>query len=92
LKSKSEQFAEWFDGEFLASRDIASPLLVGENPEVKARFARIKHICMYMIQNPNENEEKLRWNIALSFFVTWRCALDYLNYAKLVLDKWRSKT
>lgn len=89
MRKKTEAFSEWFDGEFLCSRDMASPLLVYENPEVKARFSRIRKVCEIILENPEADIDWLRKEIALQLFVSWRCALDYLNYAKLVIDKWK---
>lgn len=88
---KSEKFEQWFDGQFLCSLDPSSPLLVSENPEVKARFVRIKKTCSIVLENPNKDTEWVRKKIALTLFVSMRCALDYLNYAKLVIDKWNHK-
>lgn len=89
LLNCSKNFSEWFDGTFLCSRDAASPLIFSENPEVRARYKRIKKVCTIIIENPDEPEEWIRREIALTFFVTMRCSLDYLNYAKMVLQKFR---
>jgi hypothetical protein len=91
LKKTTEAFSEWFNGEFLCSRDIASPLLVSENPEVKARFIRIEKVCEIILENPNADNDWLRKEVALRLFVSMRCALDYLNYARLIIDKYNRK-
>jgi hypothetical protein len=89
MMKKNEQFSEWFDNAFLCSRDPSSPLLVSENPEVKARFLRIKKSCLLILENPKADDDWLRKEIAITIFVSLRCALDYLNYAKLVIQKWK---
>jgi hypothetical protein len=63
-------------------------LLNSECKLLRERFDRIGEVCKMMIKNPKQDPEKLREEVALDFFVSLRIALDYLNYAKLVLKKW----
>jgi hypothetical protein len=51
--------------------------------------ARTKEICLMMLRQKWKSEA-LRKEIALAFFVSMRTALDYLNYAKMVLEKYES--
>jgi hypothetical protein len=88
---ENENFSEWFDGQFLCSRDSASPLLLSENKTMKGKYLRIKRVCLFLLMNPKMSDEDVRKEIAMNFFVSMRCALDYLNYAKLVLDKYKRK-
>ena len=86
-----KKFEEWFDGQFLCSRDEASQLIMSENKTVKGKYLRIKKVCLYILSNPTMKDEDIRKEIAMMFFVSMRCALDYLNYAKIVLDKYNRK-
>ena len=85
---KTSDFSEWYDGQFLCSRDEASPLLISENKPIKGKFIRIKKVCILILSNPTMNDVDIRKEIAMMFFISMRCALDYLNYAKIVLDKY----
>lgn len=89
MRKLTEQFSEWFDGQFLCSRDMASPLLLSENKTMKGKYLRIKRVCLFVIQNPKMDEESIRKEIAMNFFVSMRCSLDYLNYSKIVLEKFK---
>ena len=80
-----EAFKEWFNNTFLFNRSPAS-LLIQNNSASNLRFARIQEVAEMIIDNPNN--PKLRQEVALKFFVSMRIALDYINYAKIVLEKW----
>jgi hypothetical protein len=88
-KNKIEKFDEWYYGYFLASRDPTSPILVGENKQVQAKFARIGVVCKFILIYPEFSLQEMRKKIAKELFVSMRCALDYINYAKLVLEEWK---
>lgn len=89
---KTKIFSEWFDGQFICSRDEASPLLISENKTIKGKYLRIKKVCLLILSNPKMSDVEIRKEIAMMFFVSMRCALDYLNYAKIVIDKYNQKT
>ncbi len=89
--NKTEDFSEWFDGQFLCSRDEASQLMMSENKTVKGKYLRIKKVCLFILSNPTIKDEDIRKEIAMMFFVSMRCALDYLNYSKIVIDKYNHK-
>lgn len=88
MKSEFEQFENWFNTTFLFSRQAASPLLVSESKTMKARFIRIREVAVMLIKNPTKDIQETRIEIAMKYFVSMRCSLDYLSYAKIVLKEW----
>lgn len=88
---ESEKFEEWYKGHFICSLSPSSPLLISGNKTIEGKSLRILEICKMIIDNPKKNDKIIREEIALHFFITMRVALDYLNYAKLVIDKWNRK-
>jgi len=90
--TKSEQFEEWYKGFFICSLSPASPLLISSNKTIEGKSLRMLEICKMILDNPKQDDETIRKEIALRFFITMRVALDYLNYAKLVIDKYNQKT
>lgn len=91
MTTKSEQFENWFNTTFLFSRQAASPLLVSESKTMKARFIRIREIAIMLIENPKKDTQLIRTQIAMKYFVSMRCSLDYINYAKVVLNEWKQR-
>jgi hypothetical protein len=89
--TKSEQFEKWYDTTFLFSRKAASPLLVSESKTMKARFIRIKEVAMMLFENPEKDTQLIRAEIAMKYFVSMRCALDYINYAKIVVEQFKNR-
>lgn len=87
--TKSEQFEEWYKGSFLCTLSPASPLLISDNKSVEGKSLRILEVCKIIIENPKQEDEVTREEIALRFFISMRVALDYLNYAKLIISKWQ---
>lgn len=85
---ESEKFEEWFKGFFMCSREPSSPLLVSDNKAFEARSTRIMEVCKMILDNPKMDDDTLRKEIALRFFITMRGALDYLNYSKMVIQKY----
>jgi hypothetical protein len=85
-----EDFEAWFNSTFLFSRDPASTLLNCESKTMTAKYNRICEVCKRMIKNPNKPTQRLREEIAMDFFISMRCSLDYINYAKLVLERWNT--
>jgi hypothetical protein len=85
---ESEKFEQWFDGQFICSRQSFSPILISENKTQKAKFGRIKEICEMIIENPKESQQTLREQIAMKYFITMRCSLDYLHYAQLIIKEY----
>jgi hypothetical protein len=88
-QAQSEKFDKWYNGYFLASRNPTSPLLVGENKQVKAKFLRIEVVCQMILESPKVDLQTLRKMVAVRFFISMRCALDYINYANIVLEEYR---
>lgn len=87
---ESEKFEVWFNGFFMCSREPSSPLLVSDNKTFEARSTRILEVCKMILDNPKMDDETLRKEIAMRFFITMRGALDYLNYSKLVIEKYKN--
>ena len=88
---ESEKFEEWFKGYFMCSRESSSPLIISDNKTFEGRADRILKVCKLILDNPNKDTETLRKEVAMRFFITMRGSLDYLNYAKLIIDKWKRK-
>jgi len=85
---EKEDFVDWFNNTFLFNRDASSPTILFNNSATSARFVRIREVAVMLLENPNS--PKLREQIALKFFITMRCALDYINYAKMILEEWKN--
>jgi hypothetical protein len=90
MQRKGNEFSEWFNGTFLCSRQASSPLLVSDNKMMKGKFIRIEFVCQMLLENPKKNVPELRKMVAMRFFISMRCALDYINYAKIVLEEWNA--
>lgn len=88
---ESEKFEQWFKGAFLGSREPSSLLLLSDNKTMEGKFVRILEVCKMILDNPKVDIENLRKEVAIKFFLSMRCSLDYLNYAKLVIVKWEQK-
>jgi hypothetical protein len=88
-KAELEKFEQWFDSGFLLSRNPCSTILNFQDKKEMQKQARTKEICLMMLRQKWKSEA-LRKEIALAFFVSMRTALDYLNYAKMVLEKYES--
>ena len=84
-------FEEWYNSTFLFSRDPYSQILSGENKSLKAKYGRICEVCKRILDYPKKPTQELRKEIAMDMMVSMRCALDYINYAKLVLDEWKHR-
>ena len=57
---------------------------------MKGKFIRIELVCKMILENPKKDVPELRRMVAMRFFVSMRCALDYINYAKIVLGEWNA--
>ena len=88
---ESEKFEQWYKGIFLCTRSPASPLLISDNKSSEAKSLRILEVCKMILDNPKSDDETLRREIAMRFLISMRIALDYLNYAKLIIDKYNQK-
>jgi hypothetical protein len=88
---ESEKFEEWFNSTFLFSRDPTSVILNSEHKTIEAKYKRIGEVCKRILDDPKKPTQQLREEIAVDFFISMRCALDYINYAKLVLAKWKDR-
>lgn len=88
---ESEKFEQWFKGFFISNLSPCSPLLISDNKTMEGKSLRILEVCKMILNNPKKDEEALRKEIAIMFFLSMRCSLDYLNYAKLILKKYNSK-
>lgn len=87
---ESERFEEWFKGSFMCNLSPTSPLLISDNKTFEGKYLRILEVCKMMLNNPNKDIETMRKEVAMKFFLSMRCSLDYLNYAKLLLQKYKS--
>jgi hypothetical protein len=86
-----EDFKQWFETTFLLSRSLGSPLLLSESKSQNAKFHRIENVAILLFEDPNRPLEEFRKKIALTFFVNMRTALDYINYAKMIIEEWRQQ-
>jgi hypothetical protein len=84
----SEKFEEWYKSLFICSLSPASPLLISDNKAVEGKSLRMLEICKMILDNPNQEDETTREEIALRFFISMRVSLDYLHYARMILEKW----
>lgn len=85
-------FREWFTQDYLMNSTLSSPLLTG-NKAISQRQERICQVAEKMLapENKTASIEELRKEIATDFFVTMRCALDYINYAALFINVYQNK-
>jgi len=88
---EAEDFDKWFNSTFLFSRDPACIILNSDSRTMTAKNARICEVCKRLLRKPNQPTQELREEVAMDFLVSMRCALDYINYAKLVLKKWKNR-
>jgi len=84
----SDKFEEWYKSLFICSLSPASPLILSDNKAVEGKSLRILEVCKMILDNPNQEDKTTREEIALRFFISMRIALDYLNYAKMVIQKY----
>lgn len=91
MNKESKEFGRWFNSTFLFSRDPTSMILNSDSKAVMERYSRICEICKRMLNKPNRPIEELRKEIAVDMFVTMRISLDYINYAKLILEEWHNR-
>ena len=85
MKPKEKLFEYWFDNAFVCTRNPYSPILAFGDKRQLLKQEIIKQVCLVLISQ-KRNTEELRKDIALSFFISMRTALDYINYAKLILE------
>ena len=91
LKLRSRKFEEWYFGSFVSSRLPSSIIISSENRTVQSKFRRIFEVAILELENPKTSWQELRKKVALDYFISMRCALDYLGYAKMILDEWKKK-
>lgn len=91
MRKESEQFEEWFNSTFLFSRDPTSVLVNSDHKTIERKRRAIGEVCKRILNNPNKPVEELREEIAVDFFISMRCALDYINYSKLILKEWKDR-
>lgn len=84
-----KSFREWLMNDYLMSVNLSSPLISG-NRVISLRQERICVVAEKILQNPHMSLEELRKEISMELFVTMRCALDYINYAKILIKKWNN--
>lgn len=84
-----QTFDSWFDNKFQLNLDCSAPYMISENKTQLAKYARMKEISKMILENPDSDIQEMRRKIALRFFVTMRTALDYLNYAKLIVVEYK---
>ena len=88
---KAEDFEKWYYGTFLCSRDPSSPILISENRTYQAKLIRILFVSKALLNNPKKNIQEIRREVATQFFVSMRCALDYINYSKGIIKEWENR-
>jgi hypothetical protein len=88
IKVKHKSFREWFKNDYLMRVNLSSELING-NKTLSMRQERICVTAEKIIANPSISLEELRRKISIEFFITMRCALDYINYAKMLIDEWK---
>ena len=86
----TKTFREWFMNDYVMKSPLSSTLLTG-NKAINERQERICKVPELIINNPNMNSEDIRRKIATDFFVTLRCALDYITYAHLFINIYNKK-
>ena len=71
--------------------NLSSPLITG-NKAINERQERICKVAERMLDGKNKmvTMEQLREEIATEFFVTMRCALDYIHYAALFINVYQN--
>jgi len=80
-------FREWFTNDYLMKVNLSSQLVSG-NRQIALRQERICVVAETIIAHPKMSMEELRKQISIELFVTMRSALDYINHAKMLIDKW----
>ncbi len=80
-----EQFEKWFDNTFLSTRNPCSTILNIQDRREILKHKKMKEVCLMMLRQ-NWKTDELRRELALSFFVSMRTALDYVDYAKMILE------
>lgn len=75
--------------EFVMNVNLSSPLVIG-NKSISERQERICLVAEKIIANSTKTLEQLRKEIATEFFITMRCSLDYLTYANLLIEKYKT--
>ena len=81
-------FDQWFEVRFLIDRNINSPIIVSENKTQLTKFRRFKTVTQEILDKPDKSIVELRREIVLKFFVTMKTALDYINYANLIIEEY----
>jgi len=88
-----KSFREWFTKDYIMQANLSSPLVAG-NKSISERQERICRVAEKILDEKNKTAtiEQLRKEIVTEFFVTMRCSLDYINYAKLFIEVWKKST
>jgi hypothetical protein len=85
-----KSFREWFTQDYLMQSPLSSQLLNG-NKSISDRQERICQVAELLISREGDKIEILRQEIATKYFVTMRCALDYINYATLFINVYKKR-
>jgi hypothetical protein len=88
---KSVKFEEWYRSSFICTLSPCSQLMISDNKTIEGKSLRILEVCKMILDDPKKDTETIRKEVAMRFFITMRGALDYVNYAKLILVKWNQK-
>lgn len=93
IEDKVREFQEWFYNTYTRNISYYSPAYTSEksNKAQDQKAQRIVEVTSNIIQNGDSTDAQLGRKVALRYFVTMRTALDYLNYAQLMLDEWIEK-
>lgn len=92
-QKRIETFSKWFQEEYV---EHLSPYSVvygteGSKFQHEQKAQRILYVCELLISEKLSIDE-IRKDVALQFFCSMRTSLDYINYAKMLIEKWLLET
>jgi hypothetical protein len=90
-KMKNKTFREWFFQDYLMQSSISSQLLIG-NKSISERQERICQVAELILSKDTNTIDNIRKDIIIKFFISSRCALDYINYATLFINVYHNYT
>jgi hypothetical protein len=85
----NKTFTEWFNSDYLMQMSTSSALLIG-NKSISEKQSRICEIGEMMISRDTESIEVIKRDIAFKYFVTLRCATDYVKLTEIFIEKYFS--
>jgi hypothetical protein len=82
----NKTFREWFSTDYLMQAPHSS-LLMSNNSFINDRKERICQVAEKILKSTsNPNISEIREEVAIEFFVSMRCALDYITFALLLIN------